>query len=356
MITFLSGISDYTVALANLLSNRCEMHLFLPKKIAGTVKDAVDSDVALHTFDSPRLRSISNLWKLPAAGRMIRSVNPDVVHLQSGHFWLGLFLRALKRHHFPIVATVHDHRVRKDEGSLLPRTILRKLLAAGDQFIIHSVRFEKELAKTGINADRISVIPHGFVPVFELLDKSGDVPREKDTVLFFGRIEPYKGLDVLVKAVPLVRDRVPDLKVIVAGPGALPPGLDSDTYEVHNRYLPAGEVASFFKRASVVALPYLDATQSGIVPTAFRFGAAVVATAVGGIPDVVRNGETGLLVPPGDEVALADAIVRLLTDDDIRRSVTEGGRRLLKTELLPESIARKTIAVYRKALETKNYS
>jgi glycosyltransferase involved in cell wall biosynthesis len=99
-----------------------------------------------------------------------------------------------------------------------------------------------------------------------------------------------------------------------------------------------------------VVLPYVDASQSGVVPLAYTASKPVVATTVGGLPEIVEHGQTGLLVPPRDTAALAGAIVRLLQDAGLRRTLGFNGRRKIDSECSPEIIADKTLRVYRQAL------
>jgi glycosyltransferase involved in cell wall biosynthesis len=137
------------------------------------------------------------------------------------------------------------------------------------------------------------------------------------TALFFGLIRPYKGLDVLLRAVALARRRVP-LQLVVAGEfyqdrapyEALLEQLElRGAVQLLDRYVPNEEVEGYFKAADVVVLPYVSATQSGIAQTALLFGRPVIVTRVGGLPEAVRPGETGYVVPPNDPEALAAALV-----------------------------------------------
>jgi len=131
-------------------------------------------------------------------------------------------------------------------------------------------------------------------------------------------VRPYKGLEELLDALPAVRTRVP-LHTLVVGEFWIPEqpirariqklGLTPHVTIV-NRYVPNEDLDLYFAAADVVVLPYLAATQSGVVQLAFGFGKPVITTAVGGLPDAVADGETGLLVPPGDRAALADALIR----------------------------------------------
>jgi glycosyltransferase involved in cell wall biosynthesis len=100
-----------------------------------------------------------------------------------------------------------------------------------------------------------------------------------------------------------------------------------------------------------VVLPYIDASQSGIIPLAYSFKKPVVVTDVGSIPESVDDGVTGFIVPPKDPAALAEAILKLLEDEKLRRTMGENGYRKLKSELSIDIAAKEILKVYIKALE-----
>ena len=170
-------------------------------------------------------------------------------------------------------------------------------------------------------------------------------------ILFFGRIEPYKGVGVLLEAARPLLEEFPDWSLVIAGGGDISPYrelLDHPRIETANRFLEDREVAEFMQRAAIVALPYLSASQSGVIPTAYAFGKAVVATNVGGIPDMVRDGETGLLIPPNDPGSLQDALRRLITDPVLRTRLGKAGKEFAASELSWTAIAEKHRDFYRK--------
>lgn len=161
-----------------------------------------------------------------------------------------------------------------------------------------------------LGARHVVVIPHGsFADRFLRHAKPG-VQREEDLVLFFGRLEAYKGIDILVKAILALEGR---RRALIAGPGQVPRILrramreHPSWFEVHNRYVPDEEAALFFQRASVLVLPYRQATQSSLPLIGAAFGLAVVASAVGAfVEDVPRVG--GILVPPNNPQTLAQVL------------------------------------------------
>ena len=98
-------------------------------------------------------------------------------------------------------------------------------------------------------------------------------------------------------------------------PCRLPPGRLEDRILLVDRYVPNEEVELYFRAADVAILPYESATQSGIIQVAYDFDLPVITTNVGGLPEVVHDGETGLIVPPGNPEALANAVVRFYESD-----------------------------------------
>jgi glycosyltransferase involved in cell wall biosynthesis len=145
---------------------------------------------------------------------------------------------------------------------------------------------------------------------------------------------------------------MPGVKFVVAGrpvegysPPA-PPRLESSSVEVLHRYLTSAETAQLFQNASVVVCPYRDATQSGVVLTAYAFGVPVVATAVGGMPEYVVPEKTGLLVPVGDAAAVADAVCRILSDVAFAGRLREGTRAVEREELSWSATAKILLDTY----------
>jgi glycosyltransferase involved in cell wall biosynthesis len=123
-----------------------------------------------------------------------------------------------------------------------------------------------------------------------------------------------------------------------------------DRFTVYNEFVPEHRCSELFQQASVVVLPYVEASQSGVIPMAYTFMKPVVATTVGGLPEMVEDGRTGYLVPPRDEHSLAAAVVRLLRNKPLRRQLGLNGKRKLDAECAPPVIAQQTFEVYNRAI------
>ncbi len=146
-----------------------------------------------------------------------------------------------------------------------------------------------------------------------------NVARKPHNILFFGRISPYKGVEYLCDAMKLVHYKFPDATLTIAGGGKIyfdiKPYEELGYIEVRNYYIGMEELAGLLSRCDFTVCPYTDATQSGVIMTSYSLGKPVIATNVGGIPETVEDGKTGLLVPPKEANQLANAIISLFEDE-----------------------------------------
>jgi glycosyltransferase involved in cell wall biosynthesis len=211
-----------------------------------------------------------------------------------------------------------------------------------------------------VPSPRVSVLPHGELgTMYQRLSTDKDVVREPYTLLFYGRIWPYKGLKYLLDAMPLIAERIPDIKLIIAGRGEeleryFPNGWDCKRYEVLNSFILEEEVASLFERSTAVILPYIEASQSGVASVAYAMGTPVIASRVGGLAEMIQDEKDGLLVPPADTQALTDAIIRLLSDVDLQSKLQVSGLQRCQSDLNWSNIAAGTVEVYSKAIYLKS--
>ncbi|MCA1703986.1 MAG: glycosyltransferase family 4 protein [Actinobacteria bacterium] len=200
-----------------------------------------------------------------------------------------------------------------------------------------------------------------MVPLIERGDAEAgqDVEEENETILFFGRIWAYKGLEYLIRAQPLISARVPSVKIVIAGEGEDMEKYrrmmtDPSRFEIHNEYVSVEKRAELFRRASVVVLPYVDATQSGVIPVAYTYEKPVVATDVGALSSQVDHERTGFLVRPRDPAALAERVVELLQDARLRRRLGANAREKLRQEWSAPVVAERTLEVYQRTLASRS--
>jgi glycosyltransferase involved in cell wall biosynthesis len=267
---------------------------------------------------------------LPSVRRLVRRVealDPDIVHVQ----WLArpeLDLRWLRRlaQRYPTVLTAHNALPRRSRAFGAWRTALETVA----RVVVHSTQTVDRLTELGVDTDRVAVIPH---PVFdEPADDDVSAPHGH-TLLFFGLIRHYKGLDVLVRALPEIVTRVPDVQLVVAGdpldPIAPVQELARDLgMEEHIEwrlgFLPDEDVGPLVRSAAFLVLPYRVIESSGVLALSLGHGRPAVVSDLGAVGDTVREFGAGRAVPPEDVPALASACSELLTDAKALQESFEG--------------------------------
>ncbi len=220
--------------------------------------------------------------------------------------------------------------------------------AALDTVFVLGESAKRILLETWPVAAPVHVIPHGDEGIFTL--GAGAIPGAETTgpvALSFGTITAYKGIDTLCQAWPTVRAAVPDAELVIAG--ALSADIDEAALRaqvaalpgisLQTGYVAVADVAGYFARARCVVLPYKRSSQSGVAHLAFTMRRPVVATRVGDIPAVVRDEISGLLVAPENPDALAEAMIRLLTDAELAASMGKAGAESLVEEASWDDVA-----------------
>jgi len=277
-----------------------------------------------------------------------------------------------KRKELPIVLTYHGDW-QESFGGIARRMalyfynkfLLHEILSRVDVIISPSRHYVHESRFLAKYQDKIVVIPNGINV------KDFNAPYSKEecrkklglevngyVILFVGNLTPYKGPEILVRAMPEVMREIPSAELVFVGNGSMRKELEELSkrlgIEKHVKF--AGFVKEslkplYYKAADVFCLPSVTTTESfGIVNLeAMACGVPIVASKVGGIPDVVRDGENGLLVPPKNPLALAHAIVRLLEDERLRKRMGEKAKKEVE-KYSWEKIAEMTEKLYEQVL------
>ncbi len=357
---FADAYFDYSRELARDLAGHVELTTIHPlawgERVAQRPIDAREI-----SFEHTRMRDPRTIIQAFRLVQAISELHVDLLHVQAtNNPWINLALRSV-RVPFPIVQTVHDV-VRHPGDRVTPRFGNRSARSWSDRvdhFIVHTEGLGRQLEKGwGISDACWSVVPHGELGSCYRDHRrrgEGPVEREKNTVLFFGRVWPYKGLDVLVDALTLFGpDR--STRLVVAGRGEpiapyvarLPAHIEVD---VLDGYVDHTTTLRLFEQATVVCLPYREASQSGVAALAVGLGVPIVASDVGGIGESLRSGLDAILVPPSDPSALAAALAQLLDEPARRVAMSRHQEERASTDLSWSQIAEKTVCVYRSVLQ-----
>jgi glycosyltransferase involved in cell wall biosynthesis len=323
-----AGIAYCTTRLAEELKKELEVDVVsfrrqYPKRFYPGSSD-IDESLRDRTPKEARFElDITNPLTWLASAWRIRRTKPDAVILV---WWIWVWalpyltIMAMLRRRTKVILQCHN--IGDKEPARWKSWLTNRVLRRGDVLVVHA---ETELLEAARRAGGRRIVS-AHLPVHELGGKMP--PRDeakaslglagRNVALFFGHVRPFKGLDIALRAWPLVQS---DVVLLVAGEvwwegeeeyrRLAPPDVVFDF-----RFIPDAEIATFFAAADVVLAPYRVEAQSGVVLTAFHFGRPVIATRVGGMPQVVRDGVNGYLIPPENAEALAAAVDRFFTEAD----------------------------------------
>jgi len=240
---------------------------------------------------------------------------------------------------------------------------MKKTLNLAKNIVVHAEnnklemveRYNTEPSKIHVIPLPAWVIPSETLPgIFEARKKIG-ADRFKWVVLFFGNIRREKGLDILIRAMRKVVDKFPDACIVIAGRmfkysfGIYQNIVEelnlSDNVIKRIEHIPNEEMAYYYAAADVVAVPYLKISQSAVLLTAYSYAKPVVATRVGGMPEIVIEGETGYLVEPQNSDDLADKIILILSDPDHAAKMGQKAKQYAAENFSIQSVSRKLFEI-----------
>jgi glycosyltransferase involved in cell wall biosynthesis len=338
------GGSLYSLEIAKKLKERVDL-LAVVSRQAENLEEWKKTNIKLielatYTNISGLIYSTLDIKKFIKLRRELINFNPDIIYYPMLHLWTPLINLLVPGK--PKLITVHDPRPRK--GEFNPLHLSQPFaLKQGQRFIVLSKAFVDVLSVKGIEREKIDVIPHGEFSYYKKIAPEVFEKKKKKTILFFGRIDKYKGLDVLLKSFPIIKKSINELRLLIVGKGNMSPYEELlknlDDVEIVNRWIDDAEVSFYFNQASLLAVPYIDASQSGVIPIAYMFKVPVIASRVGGIPEQLDDGETGLLVETGNVNELAEACIKLLKDPSLSKVFAENGYRKANKEWNWERVA-----------------
>ncbi|MEM2144384.1 MAG: glycosyltransferase family 4 protein [Candidatus Jordarchaeaceae archaeon] len=344
------------------------VHVFVPSKRCFVEKE---HNLSIHFYDSLFKIGVMNFSYKLLFDPLNYSL--DIIHVHNDtpiSVIAGLRYAIKKRK--PLVVTWHGdwisnygNIVRRMGVYLSNKFIVKKLLSKASIIVTPSIHYVQESKFLMDYAERLVEIPNGIeLQEFNIPYSKNEckkilgIDESKNIVLFVGGIYPLKGPHVLLKAIPEIAKQNKNVLFIFVGGGdirryeILAKSLGIQEYVKFTGYIKEGQKHLYYKASDIFVLPSIETFESfGIVNLeAMSSGIPIVASKIGGIPDVVKNGENGLLVPPKDHDALADAIIYLLNNEDVREKMGRKGKERVK-DYSWDKIAEKYEEVYRGLIE-----
>ena len=330
------GISHYSTLFVRQLRQKFNVRFITlsrqyPSLLFPGTTQYDSSDKRLEEPNERLIDSINPLTWVRTA-RAIRKARPSLVVIQWWHPFFAFAFGSIKcmlGRELRRKTVFLCHNVLPHEGSPLQKTLSRFAFFGSNLFIVHSSQDRQQLLDLRGDAK----IRQGLHPTYAEFSDSHwsrstartdlGIAADEKVILFFGLVRKYKGLQYLIEAMGRVLDEL-DCKLLIVGEfyDDKQPYLDliesqriGGSVRVVDQYVPNEDVPKYFLAADVVVLPYVSATQSGIVQIAFGIGTPVITTNVGGLPEAVDDGETGYIVESQSCVAIADAIIRYFCSD-----------------------------------------
>jgi glycosyltransferase involved in cell wall biosynthesis len=300
-------------------------------------------------------------WKL---ARVIKRLGPDIVHAHDPH---GVAMASLALSMAGVEPKPPLVVARRVDFHLKENALSRWKYRQADRFICASKLIGAMLVHDGVPPERVVTVHEGIDLAHVDAAPRADIhsefwlPHHAPVIGNIAALVPHKGQRHLIEAAALVLRQVPDAHVLMAGEGEL---RESLTHQIRERHLEKHVILTGFRPDVLSLLKGFDlfvmsSVTEGLgtsILDAMACGKAVVATTAGGIPEVVVDGVTGLLVPPRDDQALAGAIVRLLRDDDLRGRMGAAGLERVRESFSAERMVSDTVAVYEQVLSERRGS
>lgn len=352
--------ADFPPSVGGIQTMLLEIFRRLPDEVVALApgRDA-ESGAGRPPFEVVRVTRASRLGARGTVGMLVRALwtairrPPDVVvcgHVSTGP--VGLVLRWVFRR--PYVVVTFAWEVQRKRWARPVRLVLQR----ADAVLAISAYTRDAVERFGVSPSRIRVITPGVDPArfSPTPARNGHGPR-RPTLLTVGRLnERYKGHDTVIRALPLIRAKVPDVRYVVAGDGRLREYLETlaHSVDVVDAVTFAGSVpdealAELYRECDVFVLASRASRAGGgaegfgiVCLEASASGKPVIAGRSGGLPDAVRDGVSGLLVDVEDVFALTDAAIRLLTDHDFAGQLGRAGREWIADAMTWDQTAMRT--------------
>ena len=304
--------------------------------------------VIIPTYNSKRefILSSLNILRFYRIVKLINEFGSKHIFAPMVHPWHNIILSFISPQ-IQKIKVIHDASVHSGERNLFSLLLNWIDINISDKLVVLS-NYSKIQLEEKVNKNKpIIVIPHAEFGGYNQFSENKSPKIIFNKIGFFGRINKYKGLNVLLEALPEIHQHLPHLELLIAGNGDCTEYEDyfnkyKSILELHIRWIEDEEVANLLKGIDLVVLPYIEASQSGVIPLAFALGKTVIATNVGGLPEQVPI-NTGYIIPPNCPEILADTIIDLYKNPDKIIEMGQNAHEYAKENLSWESSANKLL-------------
>ena len=361
------GTENQFMALARMLDRtRFDVEFACLRRWGGFVDELVERNIPLTEYPVPTFRSVTALTQQARLARHIARRHVDIVHAYN--FYGNVFATPPARLVAPV--TIASIRDRAPYLTAMQKRVQRYACQFADCILVNADAVKDWLIDEGYDASKIAVIRNGVdlsrfddPPSPAQLRRELGIAVDAPLVGVVSRLTRLKGLEHFLEAAAMVRSRIPDVRFVIVGETSpMDRGYlaelqhyacccgvaDGVTFTGLRRDVPA-----VLSSVTVSVMPSLNEALSNVVLESMAAGAPTVATRVGGTPEAVVDGVTGMLVPPADSFALADAIIHLLQNRQAAASLGRAARERIADHFSVKRMVRATEELYLDLLERK---
>ena len=301
-----------------------------------------------------KIKLFINTLKLPLIkkrfGNYIKQNNIDVVLCPMVHYWNGYVCSEISRNNAKYIFTVNDATNHPGEENAFYESMLKKQLEKCDIVLTLSNYVRNiVLQKYAIQSEKCWMVPLGTFNYNENFQKHMRAKNQKIRLLFFGRIEKYKGLNICIEAYKILQKKSKDVELFIVGNGDFSEyekssnGVKGITKQI--RWIGEEEIAEIFNNSDILLNTYLEASQSGVIAIAINMGIPTVVTPVGGLTEQIIDHETGIIAKEITPQSVADAIELLIDDNKLYENISMNCVELSKNKMSWNARANEIVAL-----------
>jgi glycosyltransferase involved in cell wall biosynthesis len=353
---FTGGVENYVYYLSReLVKSGIRVKVICANEPINKIEDNVEG---IQVRRLPYWGKIANTNVTPGLSTALSGEDYDIIHTHIptpwSADWSALYSRIKNK---PLVVTYHNDIIGNGLASLIARiynsTGLKLVLNRADKIIVTQPGYVQSSSHLNKYQDKIEVIPNGVdVEKFQPQNVSKERLDETPTIFFLSLLDDfhrYKGLDYLIKALKIVKKEVSNIKLIIGGQGVLSEhyqemadsmGLKENVEFVG--FIPDKQIAEYYSKANVFVLPSISSLQEGfgiVALEALGCKTPVITTEIVGVAEDLERVKGGIVVPPRDPEKLAEAIIKILTEEEMQKIMGERGRKLVEEKYTWKGVA-----------------
>jgi glycosyltransferase involved in cell wall biosynthesis len=369
---YIGGMELYVQTLSeNLAARGHEVSVFTSSEAAFSLLERVNG---VKIF---RLRTLAKVYNVPMVpslfGKLLHEEKPDILHAHQYPVFFSDVSAAASRFRREVLL-LHVHVIPESKSafssfvsSMYYRTLGRLGFRAAHKVITPSSAYKTMLARIGVESEKILVIPYG-IDLSRFHSRDGDAFKKRygcegsNVILSVGRLNYQKGFQYLLKAMTMVLQHIPEVKLVIVGDGEqitylkdLSQSLGLGNSAIFTGAIPPIEIPEAYAAADVFVLPSIFESFGIALIEAQAAGKPVVSTRVGGAPETLQEDKTGFLVDPKDSEQLGKAIIHVLSDEKLAREMGENGKKFVGARFDIRHIVNKVTAVYEESITNNTH-